>query len=85
MIRINIKTYDKIWVKSFTNKIDLEIYCRNLCLLVGHDYHSHMIDAENLAEKIYNTNVGQSFKTDLGYVISIAGKSRAGNIMFGGK
>ena len=85
MIRLNIKTYNKIQVKSFTNKNDLEIYCRNLCLLVGNDYQSFINEAKKLADKIYNTNVGQSFKSDLGYIISVAGKSRAGNIMYGGK
>jgi hypothetical protein len=39
MIKINIKTYNLITVKSFTNKSDLEIYCRKLCLLVSDHYH----------------------------------------------
>ena len=79
MIRINIKAGTKSKVKSFTNLTDLQIYCRELCLLVGDSYHIFRDEADALGRKIWNTNVGQSFKTDLGYIISISGKSRAGN------
>ena len=75
MLKINVITYNKIQVKSFTNKNDLEIYCRKLCLLVSDHYHTLNDEAKALANKIYDTNVGQSFKTDLGFIISVAGKS----------
>jgi len=75
MIRINIKTYDKVIVKSFVNKNDLIIYCRKLCLLVSDRYDILQKEAETLADKIWDTNVGQSVKSDLGHVIAVAGKS----------
>jgi hypothetical protein len=75
MIKINIKTYNLIKVKSFTNFDDLEIYCRKLCLLVSDHYHTFINEADALANKIWNTNVGQSIKTDLGHIVTISGKS----------
>ena len=78
MLKINVITYNKIQVKSFTNKNDLEIYCRKLCLLVSDHYDTFINEADALANKIWNTNVGQSIKTDLGHIIAIAGKVRRG-------
>ena len=75
MIRINIKTHDKIETKKFSNLNDLELFCRSLCLLVSDDYRSFINEAETLSNKIWTTNVGQSIKTDLGHIISISGKS----------
>ena len=81
MKRLNIKTYDKIWVKSFVNKKDLISYCKKILSCVP-----QMDNApEELANEIWETNVGQSVRSNIGHVISVAGKSRAGNIMFGGK
>ena len=85
MIRINIKTGTKVQVKSFTNLTDLQIYCRELCLLVSDNYNILNHEAIMLGRKIWNTNVGKSFKTDLGEIISISGKSRAGHVMLGDK
>ena len=75
MLKINVITYNKIQVKSFTNKNDLEIYCRKLCLLVSDHYDTFINEADALADKIWNTNVGQSIKTDLGHIVTISGKS----------
>lgn len=81
MIRLNIRTYDKVWVKSFVNKNDLINYCNKILSEVP-----QMEDAgEKLANQIWETNVGQSVKSNIGHVIAVAGKSRAGNIMLGGK
>lgn len=81
MIRLNIRTYDKVWVKSFVNKNDLINYCNKILSEVP-----QMEDAgEKLANQIWETNVGQSVKSNIGHVIAVAGKSRAGMVMFGGK
>ena len=81
MIRLNIRTYDKVWVKSFVNKNDLINYCKKILSVVP-----QMEDAgEKLANQIWETNVGQSVKSNIGHVIAVAGKSRAGMVMFGGK
>ena len=81
MIRLNIRTYDKVWVKSFVNKNDLINYCNKILSEVP-----QMEDAgEKLANQIWETNVGQSVKSNIGHVIAVAGKSRAGNIMLGDK
>ena len=34
---------------------------------------------EELANQIWETNVGQSVRSNIGHVIAVAGKSRAGN------
>lgn len=75
MIRINIKTHNKIEIKRFSNFKDLETFCTSLCWLVSDDYTSFLNDAKTLANKIWTTNVGQSIKTDLGHIISVSGKS----------
>ena len=81
MIRLNIRTYDKVWVKSFVNKNDLINYCNKILSEVP-----QMEDAgEKLANQIWETNVGQSVKSNIGHVIAVAGKSRAGMVMLGGK
>lgn len=86
MIKINIKTANTIKVKSFEKKYDLVNYCiSEFCWLVSDDYSSFIDDAQKLANKIWNTNVGQSFKSDLGHIISIAGKSFDHNSMLGDK
>jgi len=79
MIRINVKTYDTIKVKSFINKKDLEIYCRKILSCVPQMDNAPM----ELANEIWETKVGQSVRSNIGHVISVAGKSRAGNIMLG--
>lgn len=75
MIRINIKTGNLIKVKCFANKSDLINYCLSeFCWLVSNDYSTFIDDAEKLANKIWNTDVGQIIKSDLGHNICIAGK-----------
>ena len=79
MIRLNIKKDGKVEVKSFVNKKDLQNYvldkigvadeCRNFF---------------ETANTIWDLNVGTALKIN-GYVIAMAGKSRAGDIMLGGK
>jgi hypothetical protein len=81
MIRLNIKTYDKVKVKSFVNKNDLINYCNKLLSEVPQmDYAG-----EELANQIWETNVGQSVRSNIGHVIAVAGKSRAGHVMLGDK
>jgi len=80
MIRLNIRTHDKIEVKSFKDKDALVDYVRqNFVMIVGSDVMGFVNEANDLANKIWETNVGQSLKTPLGHVVAIAGKSRVGN------
>jgi hypothetical protein len=44
------------------------------CWLVGSDFNTLLDEAEVLTNKIWNTDVGQIIKTDLGHNICIAGK-----------
>ena len=81
MIRINIKTYDKVKVKSFVNKNDLITYCNKLLSEVPQMDNA----GEELANQIWETNVGQSVRSNIGHVIAVAGKSRAGHVMLGDK
>ena len=76
MIRLNIIKNGKVTVKSFINKIDLDNYVLDF---IGADQYSNFT---NTAKKIWNLNVGTSLSVN-GYTISMAGKSRAGNIMLG--
>ena len=78
MIRINIKKDGKITVKSFVQKIDLIGYVLDF---IGCDQYSNFTQT---AQKIWNLNVGTSLSVN-GYTIAMAGKSRAGDVMYGGK
>jgi len=76
MIRINIRSNNLIEVKSFVTKDDLEKYVRtDLTLLVGNNINGALQEAEILTNKIWETNIGQSVKSDLGHIISVSGKS----------
>jgi len=75
MIRINIKKDGKITVKSFVQKIDLIGYVLDF---IGSG------DTKKTADKIWELNVGTSLVHN-GYTIAMAGKSRAGDVMYGGK
>ena len=75
MIKLNIKTYNKVEVKRFVNFYDLEKFCRKLCLLVGDRYDILLNEAEDLASKIWDTNVGQYVESNLGHKIVVTGKS----------
>jgi len=75
MIRLNIKKDSKVEVKSFIKKIDLISY-----LEVDLGFRSVF----ELSDKIWDLNVGTAL-THNNYTIAMAGKSRAGNIMLGGK
>jgi hypothetical protein len=76
MIRINIKTGNLIEVKSFNTFDSLIDFTRlELSMLIGNDIPTFINEADALANKIWNTNVGQSIKTDLGHIVSISGKS----------
>ena len=79
MIRINIKTGNLIKVKSFNTFDSLIDFTRlELSMLIGNDIPTFINEADALADKIWNTNVGQSIKTDLGHIVAIAGKVRRG-------
>ena len=83
MIRINIKKDTKVIVKSFINKIDLDNYVLDF---IGSD--KVIGNFTNVANKIWNLNVGTSMTLDNGFnktIISMSGKSRAGNVMYGGQ
>jgi hypothetical protein len=76
MIRINIKTGNLIKVKSFNTFDSLIDFTRlELSMLIGNDIPTFINEADALANKIWNTNVGQSIKTDLGHIVTISGKS----------
>ena len=76
MIRINIKTGNLIKVKSFNTFDSLIDFTRlELSMLIGNDIPTFINKADALANKIWNTNVGQSIKTDLGHIVTISGKS----------
>ena len=83
MIRINIKKDTKVVVKSFINKIDLDNYVLDF---IGAD--KIIGNFTNVANKIWNLNVGTSMTLDNGFnktIISMSGKSRAGHVMLGDK
>ena len=82
MIRLNIKKDSKVVVKSFIEKKEVRHFIREE--LWDMTNASLNPDATETAEKIWNLNVGTSTNV-LGYTIAMAGKSRAGNIMLGGK
>jgi len=75
MIKINIKKDGKITTKSFISKIDLIGYVLDF---IGSG------DTKKTADKIWELNVGTSLVHN-GYTIAMAGKSRAGDVMYGGK
>jgi len=75
MIRINIRKNDKMTTKSFVQKIDLIGYVLDF---IGSG------DTKKTADKIWELNVGTSLVHN-GYTIAMAGKSRAGDVMYGGK
>ena len=76
MLKINIKTGNLIKVKSFTTFDSLIDFARlELSMLIGNDITTFINEADALANKIWNTNVGQSIKTDLGQIVTISGKS----------
>ena len=75
MIRLNIKKDGKITVKSFISKIDLIGYVLDF---IGGG------DTKKTADKIWDLNVGTSLSVN-NYTIAMAGKSRAGNVMYGGQ
>tara|TARA_R100001510_G_C7588276_1_gene158849 strand:- start:26 stop:262 length:237 start_codon:yes stop_codon:yes gene_type:complete len=78
MIRLNIKKDGKCFVKSFVEKIDLHNYVLDF---IGCDQYSNFTQT---AQKIWDLNVGTSLSVN-GYTIAMAGKSRAGMVMLGGK
>ena len=76
MLKINIRTYDKIISKSFDNKDKLFDFTKlNLTMLIGNDITNFINRADALTNKIWDTNVGQSIKTEMGHIISVRGKS----------
>ena len=84
MIRINIRTNDKVKVKSFTNKNDLSKYICTDILFYDYEVGNPKVAQDNsdkLADKIWETKVGQSVKTEMGHIISVSGKSRAGKYL----
>ena len=77
MIRLNVKKDGKVQVKSIVNKKDLQNYVLHFIGLSKYNF-------TETANRIWDLNVGTALKIN-GYVIAMAGKSRAGDIMLGGK
>ena len=75
MRRINIRKDGKIETKSFIKQMDL------ICYL---EVDLGLRAVFTLADNIWNLNVGTAI-TVRGLTIAMAGKSRAGDIMLGGK
>ena len=69
MLKINIKKNNKVKVKSFTEKKDLENYLFELTVA-----QTSIVRTGNPTNNIWNLNVGSSYNF-LGYTISIIGKS----------
>jgi len=81
MIKVNIRTYDKIVTKSFVNKNDLVAYCKKILCVVPQQENA----PQELANKIWETNVGQFVRSNIGHRIAVAGKSFDHNAMLGDK
>jgi len=79
MLKINIKKNNKVKVKSFVEKKELENYLFELTVA-----QTPIVRAGNPTNNIWNLNVGSSYKF-LGYTICIAGKSFDHNSMLGDK
>ena len=79
MIRLNIRKNGKCFVKSFVKKIDLQNFVLDKIGVA--DQCNNFTETANT---IWDLNVGTSLKVN-GYTIAMAGKSRAGNIMYGGQ
>jgi hypothetical protein len=76
MIKINVMTGNLLKIKSFNNKDELYKYSLdNFLLLIGNDINGLMSEAEDISNKIWKTNVGQSLKTPLGHIVTVSGKS----------
>ena len=94
MIRLNIKKDSKVEVKSFLSYRELVMFLKTLPLY-GVVKIENIFSAKSqvllglpieykLADKLWNLNVGTAFNHS-GYRFAMAGKSRAGNVMLGGK
>ena len=88
MIRLNVRKKDKVEVKSFVVKKDLLTYLNTLdfygVVEVFYKDKTSKTIQEILTDKIWDLNVGTS-EEHSDYIFAMAGKSRAGNIMLGGK
>ena len=83
MIRLNIKKDGKVKVKSFIKKDELENYIMNEAISREFIVKTWQ-DIQIHTNKIWNLNVGTSYIID-NITIAMAGKSRAGMVMLGGK
>ena len=94
MIRLNVKKDNKIEVKSFISFRSLVMYLKELDLY-GVVKYKNLFSSKSqvllglpleyqVADKLWNLNVGTAF-IHSGYKFAMAGKSRAGMVMFGGK
>ena len=94
MISLNIKKDSKIQTKSFVSYRELVMFLKTLPLYGVIKIENILSDKSQvllglpieykLADKLWNLNVGTAFNHS-GYKFAMAGKSRAGNIMLGGK
>ena len=81
MIRLNIKKDGKVEVKSFIKKDELLNYIDKLNSPVTEFILKYN---QTEANKIWDLNVGTAHNF-LDYTIAMAGKSRAGDVMYGGQ
>ena len=81
MIRLNIRKNGKTEVKSFVTKGELIKFLRGDENFLLTEIPNNCF---NIADKLWDLNVGTAL-THSGYTFAIAGKSRAGNIMYGGQ
>ena len=79
MIKLNIRKNNKSTVKSFITKRALT---HDLQFIL--DFPLHWNDRETLSEKLWDLNVGTTYDI-FGFKFAMAGKSRDGNIMYGGQ
>ena len=79
MIRLNVRKKDKVEVKSFVKKIDLQNFVLDKIGVA--DQCNNFTETANT---IWDLNVGTALKVN-DYTIAMAGKSRAGDVMLGGQ
>ena len=81
MIRLNVKKDGKVEVKSFITKGQLIKFLRGNENFLFTEIPNNCF---NIADKLWDLNVGSALNQS-GYTFAMAGKSRAGDIMLGGK
>ena len=85
MIRLNVKQNDRVQVVSFIEKKELQSWLYSYAIgLLALEYKKTLTICKKLTDQIWEANVGSAVKYQH-ITFAVAGKSRAGNIMLGGK